>query len=167
MVFSGLTFLQYFLTCVLVVYYLVPKAWKNTMLFVFSPVFYAGDESICVGLLICEKLFLLKCLNRLPAAVGHVYTSLCVAIGWVLFVFENFGAGFAYLKVMFGFGGTLANNPSLYRLLSCAPLLVVCAVAATPLRARCAERILRIPSRVLPAGLEVGGVAAVSLLSVA
>ena len=53
-------------------------------------------------LLIFEKFFLLARLKKAPAAVGHLYTLLCVAVGWVLFAFEDIGAGLAYVKTMFG-----------------------------------------------------------------
>ena len=48
-------------------------------------------------LLILEKFFLLDKLKKAPAFVGHIYALMCVAVGWVLFAFEDFGAGFAYL----------------------------------------------------------------------
>ena len=41
MVFSSLTFLQCFLPLCLLVYFLVPKAWRNGALFLFSLLFYA------------------------------------------------------------------------------------------------------------------------------
>ncbi len=44
MLFSSVPFLYYFLPAVLAVYFLVPKAWKNTVLLLFSLVFYAWGE---------------------------------------------------------------------------------------------------------------------------
>ena len=44
MLFSGLTFLYCFLPAVLIVYFLVPKGWKNAVLLAFSLVFYAWGE---------------------------------------------------------------------------------------------------------------------------
>ena len=52
MVFSSLTFLLWFLPCVLLVYFLVPKKAKNAILFAFSLLFYAWGEPIYVGLMI-------------------------------------------------------------------------------------------------------------------
>lgn len=52
MVFSSLTFLLLFLPCVLLVYFAVPKSWKNAVLFAFSLLFYAWGEPIYVGLMI-------------------------------------------------------------------------------------------------------------------
>ncbi len=52
MVFSSLTFLLWFLPCVLLVYFLVPKKAKNAILFAFSLLFYAWGEPIYVGLML-------------------------------------------------------------------------------------------------------------------
>jgi len=84
-------------------------------------------------LLVCEKLFLLKWLDKAPAFVGHIYTGLAVLLGWVLFAFEDMGSGIQYLKVMFGGGAGFVNSNTLYQLLSYLPLIILCAVASTPL----------------------------------
>ena len=44
MVFSSLTFLFYFLPVVLILYYIVPKKFKNLILFISSLVFYFIGE---------------------------------------------------------------------------------------------------------------------------
>ena len=60
MLFSSITFLYYFLPCVLFLYFIVPQRLKNTVLLVSSLFFYAWGEpyyvlfmlgSICVGYL--------------------------------------------------------------------------------------------------------------------
>lgn len=84
-------------------------------------------------LLMAEKLFLLKWLKKAPAFVGHIYTMFAVLFGWVLFAFEDFGKGIAFLKTMFGGGSGFISNSTLYQILSYLPLLIVCLVAATPL----------------------------------
>lgn len=68
-------------------------------------------------LLIIEKLFLLKWLEKAPKFVGHIYAGLAVLFGWVLFAFEDIGSGAAYLKAMFGGGAGFVSgsyNPFLY-----------------------------------------------------
>ena len=52
MVFSSLTFLQCFLSLCLLVYFLVPKAWRNGVLFLFSLLFYAWGEPVYVVLML-------------------------------------------------------------------------------------------------------------------
>lgn len=117
-------------------------------------------------LLIFEKFFLLDQLKKAPAIVGHLYTLLCVALGWVLFAFEDFGAGFAYLKTMFG-GAAFCNSMALYQLLSYLPLLLLCAVAATPLGTKLYHKWNGKCSTGLMATADVTGIVAVAGLSVA
>ena len=52
LLFSGIPFLFYFLPAVLILYFLVPRALKNTVLLVFSLVFYAWGEPKYVFLMI-------------------------------------------------------------------------------------------------------------------
>ena len=56
-------------------------------------------------LLMLEKFFLLKVLNKAPAVVGHIYTLFFVVVSWAIFAIEDFAQLGAYLKVMFGLGG--------------------------------------------------------------
>ena len=44
MLFSSIPFLYYFLPCVLILYFVVPKCLKNTVLLLSSLVFYAWGE---------------------------------------------------------------------------------------------------------------------------
>lgn len=84
-------------------------------------------------LLVCEKLFLLKWLDKVPAFVGHIYTGFAVLLGWVLFAFEDMGSGVEYLKAMFGGGAGFVNGNTMYQLLSYFPLVILCGAASTPL----------------------------------
>lgn len=54
------------------------------------------------ALLILEKCFLLKRLEKLPSVIGHVYSMAAVLFGWVLFAFDQWERGFAYLRAMLG-----------------------------------------------------------------
>lgn len=56
MVFSGITFLFYFLPCVLLVYFLAPSKLKNAVLLFFSLFFYAWGEPVYVVLMLCSIL---------------------------------------------------------------------------------------------------------------
>ena len=66
-------------------------------------------------LLAAEKLFLLDLLNKVPAAVGHLYTLLAVLISWVIFACDDIGAAGRYLLSMFGVNG-YADAASVYYL---------------------------------------------------
>jgi len=54
-------------------------------------------------LLVIEKLWLGKILEKLPKAVGWLYTFFIVNVGWVLFNRTDFGELGVALKTMFGF----------------------------------------------------------------
>lgn len=92
-------------------------------------------------ILVIEKLFLLKRLEKLPAAVQHVYALLCVAVRWVLFAFEDIGKVISFLGAMFGAGAGFCDNSALYQLFSYAPLLVICAFASLPAAKQIAKKI--------------------------
>lgn len=87
-------------------------------------------------LLMLEKFFLLKALNKAPAVICHVYTLFLVVVSWAIFALEDFFQLGAYLKVMFGMGGVpLTNSDFGYYLTSYLPILCLAAVASTPLGA--------------------------------
>ena len=65
------------------------------------------------ALLVLEKRFLLRRLERLPAAVSHIYTLLAVLLSWVIFACDDLGNAWRYLLSLFGANG-LANAASWY-----------------------------------------------------
>ncbi len=81
--------------------------------------------------MLAERLFLGKWLEKLPAALRHIYTLAVVLVGWGLFAIEDMGQLGSYLAVCFG-GGSLVDAFTLYQLWSYLPLLVILAFAATP-----------------------------------
>ena len=85
-------------------------------------------------LLVLEKLFLLKLLKKLPAALRHVYALLLITLSWTLFAFTDISAGFAWLGSMFS--GVLFDSDSVHLLLTYGPMLLLCAFAATPIGKR-------------------------------
>ena len=52
MVFSGLLFLFLYLPITLAVYYVVPRAWRNLVLFIVSLVFYGWGEPVYIALML-------------------------------------------------------------------------------------------------------------------
>ena len=89
------------------------------------------------ALLLLEKLFLLRCLERAGALIGHLYTMLLVVIGWAIFAIEDFSQLGRYLAVMFGFGGVpLYDAVCIYYLRSYGVVLLLCALCSTPLLKR-------------------------------
>lgn len=89
-----------------------------------------------------EKLFLGRILERLPSFCRHSYVLLAVVLGWVLFVFENMGAGLAYLKIMLGLSGnSLWDTNLLYFMTSNGLLLTALVLGSTPLPNLAWERL--------------------------
>ena len=81
-------------------------------------------------LLILEKTFLLKVLEKTPAVLRHIYSMVAVLLGWALFYFEDMGALGAFFLRLFSFSAT--DGVAINRILGYLPLFAVAAVAATP-----------------------------------
>jgi len=93
------------------------------------------------ALLLIEKFFLLKLLEKAPAAAGRLYTLLLVMVSWAIFAIEDFGRLGAYLKVMFGLGGVPLTDGAFGYYLTCyLPILAVAGLASTPLGLKLYER---------------------------
>ena len=85
-------------------------------------------------LIILEKAFLGRLLEKLPAAVQHIYTLFLVLVSWAIFAVEDFSHMGVYLRSMFGMApGGLTNDNVWYYFTSFLPMLIIAAVASTPL----------------------------------
>ena len=85
-------------------------------------------------ILIIEKLFLLKLLDKLPKIVGHIYTLLLVLISWIIFAFEDLGQIGTYLSTMFGLNGaSLVNAEAIYYLKNYIIIIVIGIICSIPL----------------------------------
>ncbi len=65
-------------------------------------------------LIIAERLFLGRILEKLPGTVSWIYTMLAVIFGWVLFDTENLSAAMGYFGAMFGAGGSFFDRNTLW-----------------------------------------------------
>ena len=83
-------------------------------------------------LLILEKLFLLKALDKAPAFVGHIYTLALVALGWMLFQFTDVHELGNFFTDLFAFQNFGASADATYQILSHLPLLIIGFVACLP-----------------------------------
>ena len=90
--------------------------------------------------LILEKVFLLKRLEKVPV-LAHVYALLVAVVGWMLFQLNTVGEVTRYWGAMFGAGGVFALAQDAFHARSYAVILIVAAVAATPLPKKLYERI--------------------------
>ncbi len=85
--------------------------------------------------IVVEKLFLGRVLEKVPAWLSHLYGLLIVLVGWAIFAVEDCAALGPYLGAMFGMGAGLWDGAFLYYLGNYWPILVIAAVASTPLGA--------------------------------
>lgn len=86
-------------------------------------------------LLIIEKLFLLKLLDRIPEKlrfIRHIYALFFVILGWVIFNITDFSVLGKYIALMFG-AGTGNAAVTLYYLKSRAFLMIIAAICSLPL----------------------------------
>ena len=85
-------------------------------------------------ILMLEKGFLLKALEKVPSAVRHFYTLFLVLFGWLLFAFDDMGAGFVYLGNMFGAGSSaFVSQADIYCLIRNLLFFIILGIASTPL----------------------------------
>lgn len=92
-------------------------------------------------LLMAEKLGLLKLLEKVPKAVGHIYAMAAVLFGWVLFAIEDFEKMTGYLSVFLGTKKVFMNNAVLYELSSNWLFLIILILGCTPIPAYTAGRL--------------------------
>lgn len=86
-------------------------------------------------LLILEKFVLKKYLDRLPSFVQHIYTLFIIIIGWGLFYFTDVGQLGEFMVDLFNFGNGICGNQAFNLIMSNLPMLIIAAVASTPLAA--------------------------------
>lgn len=99
-------------------------------------------------ILMIEKLFLLKYLEKAPKIICHIYTMFLVIISWGLFAFNNFTEAFNYIKAMFGgYGNILYNTESLYILTTNIIMFIILILASTPLPKIIADKLMNIGNK--------------------
>lgn len=93
-------------------------------------------------ILVVEKLFLNKYLDKAPAFVRHIYVMFFVIVSFVIFNGTSMGQIAFDIKGMFGLGGLPMTTPlAIYYLKSYLGLFVIAIIAATPVPKRIAEKL--------------------------
>jgi|LSQX01.1.fsa_nt_gb alginate O-acetyltransferase complex protein AlgI len=88
-------------------------------------------------LLILEKQFLLKLLQRTPSFLAHFYVIFCVVLSFVMFNASGVKEGLSSIAAMFGLSGIpFTDAATAYYLRSYAILLLMALMGATPLFTR-------------------------------
>lgn len=116
-------------------------------------------------LLILEKFVLKKFLDRLPSFVQHIYTLFIIIIGWGLFYFTDVGQLGEFMIDLFNFGNGICGDQAFNLIMSNLPMLIIAAVASTPLATMLYTRFEHTRFMWIPETLYCIGVLAVSTAS--
>lgn len=116
-------------------------------------------------LLIFEKFVLKKFLDRLPSFVQHIYTLFIIIIGWGLFYFTDVGQLGEFMVDLFNFGNGICGNQAFNLIMSNLPMLIIAAVASTPLATMLYTRFEHTRFMWIPETLYCMGILAVSTAS--
>ena len=109
--------------------------------------------------IILEKLFLGKLLDKIPDIFGHIYTMLLVILGWVLFDTADLPTAGAYIAKMFGFGGgAFIDSTAMYQIATYGITFIICIIGCTNLP-KLAVEALKKKSAVL---VNYGGIAVIT-----
>lgn len=113
MVFSSLVFLFYFLPITLLLYFLVPRGWRNLILLLVSLAFYAWGEPIYIFLMLFSTvvdfthgLLVEKYADEPKKAKRVVLSSMCINLGLLIF-FKYSGFILTNLNALFGTSFTI------------------------------------------------------------
>jgi len=109
-------------------------------------------------ILVIEKTFLLKTLEKLPKVIRIAYSFLLVLFGFNFFYFEDAGRNIDALRVMFGLAGTACSlRDTLLLAVSYLPFIAVCVVCSVPVKNIIPDKIKMIK---MPEAVRAAAVAA-------
>lgn len=94
-------------------------------------------------LIICERLFLRKWLEKIPAFFSWAYTFILVVFGWVLFEMKTLGEIGSYFKALLGFNGVFADAQTVYFAIGYGLIFFVCAIGSTNLLRHLAQKVAK------------------------
>ena len=93
-------------------------------------------------ILIIEKYFLNKVLEKLPKVIRIIYTSFVVMISFIIFSSNNLDSAFTIIKGLFSFKSlSLSNNFILYYVKSYGFILIMGIIFSTPLIKNIIEKL--------------------------
>lgn len=94
-------------------------------------------------ILILEKLFLQKLINKMPSVIQSCYTMILVIIGWSIFTMSDMADSGYFLSTMFGLNGVrVFDSQSIYYLTNYIFVFVICTFGSTKLPKAMVEKLL-------------------------
>lgn len=94
-------------------------------------------------LLVIEKLFFYKVLEKIPAVFAHIYTIICFVIGWGLFCYSDIADGPAYVQALLGHGTRgFMDQQFIYLLCSNLVMFIIAIIGSTSIPQRVAEKVV-------------------------
>ena len=123
---------------------------RNTMIvWLLTGIWHGADWNFLLWglyygvLLIAEKLFLGKQIEKLPAVLRHFYCMFFVMLGWLIFSAKDITGSGNYFLALFGLAGNVpADRGSIYLLYTNAVLLIVLIIGCTTWPKKIAGRLL-------------------------
>ncbi len=94
-------------------------------------------------LIILEKLFLGKILEKLPSFITILTTFFVVVLGWVLFDTADLSSAFSYYCAMFGKTGLIIDNTAFYQLKSYIIVFIFCIIGSGKLMKKLSEKLYK------------------------
>ena len=92
------------------------------------------------GILILEKTFMLKILEKAGKVFSHIYSIVLILIGWVIFAFEDLSQIGMYLQSMFNINNFI-NNETLYYLKNYGLITIIGIICSTLIVKKFIEKI--------------------------
>lgn len=93
-------------------------------------------------LIVAEKLWLKRYLDKMPSFISHFYTLIFVMIGWVIFAFDNIKTCAGYIGSMFMVNhNRFMDGESLYLITTKAVLIFLLILGSTSIPKRLSEKI--------------------------
>jgi alginate O-acetyltransferase complex protein AlgI len=82
-------------------------------------------------LLVLEKAFLSKLLQKIPTVISHLYSLFFIILGWYIFISCDIENPLNFLTSMFS--GTIISTEAVYHTVRSITFLIVLIIASTPL----------------------------------
>lgn len=94
-------------------------------------------------LLIGEKLFIMKWLEKIPSVFRHLYALLFILGGWVIFAYPDMKEGIGFIKALFGLGKAgLYDQQTIYLFYTNVILFLILTIGATKVPLKICTKVI-------------------------